>query len=895
MKYVAKPIPESGIPLGGIGTGSFEIRADGKFYEWQIFNNKPWRCGGAPWEMQQEEFMRPNEFFFAVRAKPNGEGPTVRVLRFESMDLEHGYDPYTLPWVKGIESIEYVGEYPVATLNYLDENLPVRVKLEAFSPFIPGELKDSSLPTAVFVFKLSNSLDKPVEASVLACMKNPVGRFVQGRKCVNRVFKETDRVSIKMSAEGVPENHPTYGGSVALTVLDPNASFEAGLPAKSQDFKSMWVDLRSDGLLESRRSEASSLGEVYGLLCSKTSLKPGEEKEIVFILSWFFPNHIDTKGNLVGHMYENWFRDALDVAAYVASNLKKLRGLTKLFHETLYDTSLDYWIVDAVSAQLTTLVKSSFFTKDGVFALWEGGPGCCGLETLDVTFYGSIPIALLFPELEKRQIRLTAGFQLKPDSPRYEDYVLGFPENRLAVAKRALKDPRILSDPKKWREALLDAVKETGLDPRGRIPHFFPGTFREVDAYHMVDLMPKYALLVYRDFLWTGDESYLKELWESVKEALDNVLRTMDPAGKKLPYHYAPSGFEFMRGVLTMPMGFQTYDVWSFLGYSAYVCSIWLSALKAAEEMAKVLGDFEYAEKVKAVYEEASKNFEEMLWNGEYYSLWYDPISGIRDDGCMADQLCGQWYANLTELPPITEKRRILSALRAVLKYNVKPDEGLINGSYPKVGVRPAMNGDMTYPNEVGMPWRVGSQPDTPWTGTEYAVASLMVQEGLVEEGLTIAKSVYDRYVRVGLPWNHIECGGHYYRAMDVWALLMALEGFSYNASEAKMTFTPRLSKNSFKAPFAANGSWGSLIQIRENNTQRNAVKLNYGELKVGSIVLELPPGLDISRVEVEASLAGERVKAHLSSEGDGKVKVKLEKVVKLSPERSLEVVLSWR
>ena len=894
MRYVTKPIPESGIPLGGIGTGSFEIRADGKFYEWQIFNNKPWRCGGAPWEREKEEFMRPNDFFFAVRAKPEGDIPIVRILGFGAMDLELGYDPYTLPWVKGVESIEYVGEYPLATLDYLDQTLPVKVKLEAFSPFIPGEVKDSSLPVAVFVFKLSNPMDKPVEVSILACLKNPVGRFVQDRRCVNKVSKEADRVTIHMSAEGVPETHPTYGGSMALTVLDPNASFEAGLPARNQAFKRMWVDLRSDGLLESSQSETSSLEEVYGLLCSKTSLEPGEEKEMVFTLSWFFPNHIDTRGNLIGHMYENWFKDASDIAAYVASNLERLRKMTRLFHETLYDTSLDYWIVDAVSAQLTTLVKSSFFTKDGVFALWEGGPGCCGLETLDVTFYGSIPIALLFPELEKRQIRLTASFQLKPDSPRYEDYVLGFPENRLALAKKALKDPRILSDPKRWREALLEVVKETGLDPRGRIPHFFPGTFKEVDAYHMVDLMPKYALLVYRDFLWTGDESYLRELWESVKEALDNVLRTMDPAGKKLPYHYAPSGFEFMRGVLTMPMGFQTYDVWSFLGYSAYVCGIWLSALKAAEAMAKTLGDFEYAEKVKAIYQEARRNFEEMLWNEEYYSLWYDPISDIRDDGCMTDQLCGQWYANLTELPPIAEKRRIISALKAVLRYNMKPDEGLINGSYPKVGVRPAMNGDMTYPNKVGMPWRIGSQPDTPWTGTEYAVASLMVQEGLMEEGLAVAKNVYDRYARVGLPWNHIECGGHYYRAMDVWALLMALEGFSYDASEARITFTPRVSENKFKAPFAANGSWGSLIQSRDGNIQRDVVKLRHGELEVRSLILELPSESDLSKVKVEASLAGERVETYLEAEGDGRVRVKLENAVKLSPGRDLEVVLSW-
>src|ERR1035438_8843534 len=32
----------SGAPLGGIGTGFVEIRADGCFHEWQIFNSGPW-------------------------------------------------------------------------------------------------------------------------------------------------------------------------------------------------------------------------------------------------------------------------------------------------------------------------------------------------------------------------------------------------------------------------------------------------------------------------------------------------------------------------------------------------------------------------------------------------------------------------------------------------------------------------------------------------------------------------------------------------------------------------------------------------------------------------------------------------------------------------------------
>jgi uncharacterized protein (DUF608 family) len=364
--------------------------------------------------------------------------------------------------------------------------------------------------------------------------------------------------------------------------------------------------------------------------------------------------------------------------------------------------------------------------------------------------------------------------------------------------------------------------------------------------------------------LWTGDEDYLKRLWKSVKEALDNVLKTMDPADRKLPYHYAPSGFEFMRGVLSTPMGFQTYDVWSFLGYSAYVCGIWLAALEAVQRMAEALEDKDYASKIKVIREEALKNFNGMLWNGEYFNLWSDPLSGLKDEGCMTDQLCGQWYANLTGLSPICEKDKILSTLKAILKYNMKFDEGLINGSYPKVGKRPALSGDMAYPNEVGMPWTIGSQPDTPWTGTEYAFASLLIQEGFVDEGLTVAKNVYERYAKASLTWNHLECGGHYYRAMDILALLMALEGFGYNAAEKRIIFTPRVLKDSFKAIFVVNGAWGTFIQWRGGNSQQNVVKLNYGEFHLKSIVLESPLKFEADKVKVEISFTpGQRRMRH--------------------------------
>ncbi len=908
MKYRARLIPQSGIPLGGIGTGYLELRADGRFYEWNIFNNKPWR-GGYP---EREEFATDDSLFFAIRVKEEGGEPKVRILRLGVNDL--GGDLYRMPWVKNVEEIEYVGEYPLARLRFLDPDLPVAVELEAFSPFIPGNVRDSSMPSAILAFKVRNESSKQVEVTLLGALENCVGKGAASRVCVNEVVEVEGARCILLRAEGVPPDHPTFGGSMALALL--KATSHLGLvKAAKEDLWRMWVDLRADGELGS--SEGGRCGEpAYGVLARRVVLEQGGEEEFVFVFAWFFPNHIDSSGLRVGHAYENWFSSALDVVRYVLSNLERLRKYTRRFHDVIYDTTLDEWIVDLAASQLSTLVTNSFYTRDFTFGVWEGGPGCCGLGTLDVYYYGSIPLALMFPELEKAQLRLSAKFQLRPGMPQYARYVLAYPENVDELKAEIRRDPSVCHDPGKLEKVLEEIAAKTGKDPTGRMPHFFPGTFSRVDAYHMLDLMPKFALLVYRDYLWTGDKRLLEEMWEKVKLAIENVLRTTDELGQKLPYHYLPSGFEMVTGPLLKPprslrelfglavsgvseivaprgytneiVSCQTYDAWSFLGYSSYLSTIWVAALRAVRRMAEELGDAEYARAIAEVEEEARRNLVRLLWNGEYFRLWNDPLSGLKDECCMADQLNGQWYANLCGLGRVVEEEMARKALRSVLKLNFKPEEGLINGAYPN-GTRPSIIGDTTYPNGTGIPWRIGSQPDTPWTGTELAVASLMIQEGMVEEGLRVARHVYERYAKAGMFWNHIECGGHYYRAMDAWALLMALEGFLWNAVRGLLTFAPKVGKKDFKAPFAANGAWGTLAQRLEGSRQVIEIRLAYGSLELRGVEVE---ELVQRPYEVVVEADGRRLKVSVERLA-GRARIAFGEPVRLSEGSVLRITMS--
>jgi len=133
---------------------------------------------------------------------------------------------------------------------------------------------------------------------------------------------------------------------------------------------------------------------------------------------------------------------------------------------------------------------------------------------------------------------------------------------------------------------------------------------------------------------------------------------------------------------------------------------------------------------------------------------------------------------------------------------------------------------------------------DEVWTGIEYQVAAHMICEGLVEEGLAIVKAARDRYDGIPRPpiqrnpWNEIECGGHYARAMSSGSLLPALAGWEYDGPRRALRFMPRHTPGRFKGFFAGPEGWGSLSQSREGQSQRNELSVSEGRLVVLTVAL---------------------------------------------------------
>ena len=262
----------------------------------------------------------------------------------------------------------------------------------------------------------------------------------------------------------------------AASVLKRIRGTQPGFPADRNEKEHFIESLRGQGRLIVPGEFGASA------LCGAVSLAPHEKKTIRFILTWYFPNHFSKDGRRLGHYYENLFGGARQANDFLRKNRPEVFDKACAFSQLLYNTTLPEVYPDCWSGHLSTLVKCSWYLKDGKFGLWEG-QGFCGFHTTDITYHASFGLLALFPELQLNQMRMGAAFQR-------ED---------------------------------------------GRVHHFFTPDLEHVDnGFDRVDMNNQFVLMVLRDYLYTDDTDYLKGMWPHVISAVDSIGR-LDSDGDGLP------------------------------------------------------------------------------------------------------------------------------------------------------------------------------------------------------------------------------------------------------------------------------------------------------------------------------------------------------------------------
>jgi non-lysosomal glucosylceramidase len=265
------------------------------------------------------------------------------------------------------------------------------------------------------------------------------------------------------------------------------------------------------------------------------------------------------------------------------------------------------------------------------------------------------------------------------------------------------------------------------------------------------DINSQFVLQVYRDAFLSGaeDMTFLRYCWPAVKAAID-YYKKFDTRGTGLPEH--------------PDMPDQTYDTWPMRGTSAYTGSLWLAALKAADRMAGKLGDVEASRSYDAMFKKAQTSFIKQLWNGQYFN--FDTGSPYRS-AIMADQLCGQWYANVCGLGEVVPRDMARKALESIFKFNVmgfhKGEMGAVNGMNPDGSI-------LTH----------NMESEEVWSGTTLALASFFKSEGMLDEAYKTARGVYNVvYVDKGYWFRTPEAwdttgnfrAAMYMRPQSIWAM----------------------------------------------------------------------------------------------------------------------------
>lgn len=838
--YTGDALRAIAMPMGGIGTGTIALAGDGSLRQWQIHNQV------------NHLACVPHSFFAIWGRKKRTSSPTfARVLQSDALyDTEGPAPPSTsndhvvpIPHRRlmskqpGVNRIEFTGGYPIAELRYEIDDIPLEITMESFSPFVPLNADDSGIPAICFNITVTNPTDEAWHASIAGSLQNAVGwdgvapifdtRCQLYRGNANSLTRTGAATAISMATSHLPEDADGYG-TMSLAVEADDATWLT----QWSDLTAFWDDFAADGRFANLNdSTPSSPGRTWnGALAAPFTLQPGESRTVPFRIAWYFPNHYvnwdqaeflqfkDTKSKLwLGNKYNTRFRSALDVIDYVAANGERLTRETRLARDTFYDTTLPGSLIESVTSQMSVIRSPTcFWTEDGGFYGFEGCNGastnhhnepvggCCPLNCTHVWNY-EMSLSRLFPGLERHMRHTEWDIQQGPDGSLPHRVLLPayLPRNHSGVIG-APDHPAI--------DGLLGAVLKT-----------------------------------YREFRADGDHAWLLQTWPSVKMAIDHIWTSHDPERTGVIKGEQPN----------------TYDI-SIYGANSFIGTIYLASLRATEEIARALGDHDLAAECRSVFERGRATLEARIWNGEYYFQEVDLTRHPEQNwasGCHTDHLMGQWWAHYLDLGHLLDPEHLKTAAESIVRHNFRntfrernphireyvtdDDQGLVICSWPRGG-RPAV--PTLYSDEV-------------WSGLEYEVAALLLYEGKTERAMQILNATRARYDGVRLnPWNDIECGDHYVRAMSSWSLLEAASGFRYNAAKAELGFAPAFTDTPFSAPFVARDGWGTFSQNPEDDESIASVSIAWGALNLASLTVEtshdhlaaelghLPLDIDVTR-----------------------------------------------
>ena len=783
--FTGRQLAMIAFPLGGVAAGSLSLGGRGQLRDWEIFNR--------PDKGNNLSYALPS-----IWAQVGDAKPVAHVLEARYQPPYEGQDglgSQNAPGLSRLAGASFIGEFPQARIDFVDDALPVRVSLEAFSPFIPHHPDDSGLPVAILRYRVTNPHAQAAKVGIAWSIDNPVGK---GDKRENEFRNGSKLSGISMTNPALSADD-VLKGSFALAVLNQrNGSLThlKGWPAGRWWNSPLlfWDDFSADGELGPEANKTNGVGA----LCLKRTLAPHESADYEFLLAWHFPNRTPARcgwhapkgeeNTVIGNWYCTKFSDTWAAAEYTAENLPRLEEKTKLFVNAMRDSTVPPVVIEAAMANLSTLrATTSFRTADGEFHGFEGVDdklGCCFGNCTHVWNYET-STAHVFPSFARSLRKASFGFSQDEQGAMH------------------------------FRQVLPDGKERSG--------------------FAAADGQMGQILHAYLDYSLSGDKEWLIAIWPRVKKAIE--------------FAWIPGGWDANRDGVMEGVQHNTYDV-EFYGPNPLCGVYYLAALRACEEMARAVGEAEFAAECHRLFENGSQWIDANLFNGEYYeqqikSFRRDQIANsLRSDmgaddpehpeyqlgkGCLVDQLLGQSLADVCGLGPLLKPENIRRTLQSIYKYNFKKSFA----QHDNVQRTFVLNDEAAL---VVCDYGKTTRPRIPFpyfaevfTGLEYATAAHMLFEGMTAEGLECIGATRRRYDGERRnPWDEAECGHHYARAMAAWSGIVALSGFRYNAG--KLSINPPTKAAEFRSFWATGTGWG----VFTKRTSKTEIKVLSGHLLVG-------------------------------------------------------------
>ena len=795
--YEGEYLEHLAFPIGGMGAGMVTLDGSGSLSHFSV-RNKP------------DIFNDPEQFaVIHVKGIQNG----TKVL--EGKDQR---------WHPCFESARFLARFPFGIVELSDSDFPLGVTITGWSPFIPNDPDNSSLPVGALEYTFTNHSDSAREAIFSYHSRNIMKMQDEG----NAIKPFPNGFVLHQSGS---QDNPHYQGDFAFFMDDGRfGRWDGswfGAPARVW----LWKNLKAGNILSDKDQSAISvnpgdisLGSVYKTI----SLEPGESQTVPLLFAWYVPgtdvrrgasptekiqgvSEKASSGNSEKY-YKPWYAEAYnsleEIAGYWKDNYDRLKETSNLFKEAFYASTLPDAAMEAVAANLTILKSPTVLrTRHGKFWAWEGCDDTRGLGRGTCTHVWNYAQAVphLFPSLER-----------------------GVHETKFFV----------------------DQNEEGHQNFRSNIPisppyhHYFEGAPDVEHRYYpAADGQLGGIMKVYREWRISGDTDWLRKLWPKVEQSFNYCSKFWDPKQK---------------GILEEPQH-NTYDC-EFWGPNGMLTSFYLGAMQAMIKMGNALG--KDVSKYKQLFEKGKQYMESALFNGEYFYQKImmeeleanNPLDKSEDlspkirelilkegplyqygKGVLSDGVLGLWIARMCGLCDFIDQDKVLSHLYAVHQYNFKDDlSDHVNPMRPTYALGHEAGLLLcTWPkgDPLTFPFRYNTEV---WTGTEYQVASHLMMHSEVDKGLDIVRAVRNRYDgRVRNPFNEFEWGHWYGRAMSSYGLIQGLTGVRYDAMDKTLYIDSRIGDD-FTSFLSTATGWGNAgLQ-----NGKPFVDVKYGEIQVDHMVI---------------------------------------------------------